>query len=212
MLIWALQSSMFAATNYGIVEAACFVGEHRGGRPGPWADDVYTGVSWADVCMTARDQQDAAEAEREDLGDEDLEVNTQAPDDPPDASDESAFLDLSEFADERKTKQKTKSTKTPPKSTKTPPKGEKNTFFFRAYARKKRKEKKTALFQKINCFCWYAQTTSNARNPRSDGVFFCKRFLILVILLGGRETKCNSGGLASNPIGGVISAVFYLRV
>ena len=27
-----------------------------------------------------------------------MEVNTQAPDDPPDASDESAFLDLSEFA------------------------------------------------------------------------------------------------------------------
>ena len=90
MLMWALQSSMYlmgwqfsfngqlnwsaaeanwrlvmdplAATNYEIVEAACFVGEHRGGRPGPWAEDVYTGVPWADVCMTARDQQDAAEA------------------------------------------------------------------------------------------------------------------------------------------------------
>ena len=127
MLMWALQSSMYlmgwqfsfngqlnwsaaeanwrlvmdplAATNYRIVEAACFVGEHRGGRPGPWAEDVYTGVPWADVCMTARDQQDAAEAEREDLGDDDLEVNTHAPDEPPpDASDESAFLDLSEFA------------------------------------------------------------------------------------------------------------------
>ena len=87
-----------AATNYEIVEAACFVGEHRGGRPGAWADDVYTGVSWADVCMTARDQQDAAEADREDLCDDDLEVNTQARDDPADAGDESAYLDLSELA------------------------------------------------------------------------------------------------------------------
>ena len=106
MLMWALQSSMYvmgwqfsfngqlnwtaaeanwrllmepiAATNYEIIEAACFVGEHRGGRPGPWADDVYTGVSWADVCMTARDQQDAAEEERDDVGDDDLEINTHA--------------------------------------------------------------------------------------------------------------------------------------
>jgi len=126
MLMWALQSSMYlmawqfsfngklnwsaaeanwrlvmdplAATNYEIVESACFVGEHRGGRPGAWADDVYTGVSWADVCMTARDQQDAAEADREDLCDDDLEVNTQARDDPADAGDESAYLDLSELA------------------------------------------------------------------------------------------------------------------
>ena len=121
MLMWALRSSMYlmgwqfsfngqlnwsaaeanwrlvmvplAATNYEIVEAACFVGEHRGGRPGAWADDVYTGVSWADVCMTAQDQQDSAEAERDDPGDDDLEVNTQAPDDPPDVSDEPAYLE-----------------------------------------------------------------------------------------------------------------------
>ena len=50
--------------------------------------------------MTARDQQDAAEEEREDVGDDDLEVNTQVPDQPPDASDESAFLDLNESAAE----------------------------------------------------------------------------------------------------------------
>ena len=50
--------------------------------------------------MTARDQQDAAEEERDDVGDDDLEVNTQAPDQPADASDESAFLDLNEPAAE----------------------------------------------------------------------------------------------------------------
>ena len=50
--------------------------------------------------MTARDQQDAAEEERDDVGDDGLEVNTQAPDQPPDASDELAFLDLNEFAAE----------------------------------------------------------------------------------------------------------------
>jgi len=95
---WRLVMDPLAATNYEVVEAAWFVGEHRGGRPGDWANDVYTGVSWTGVCMSARDQQDAAEAERDDLGDDDLEVNTQAPDDPPDASDESAYLDLSELA------------------------------------------------------------------------------------------------------------------
>ena len=40
---WRLVMEPLAATNYEIIEAACFVGEHRGGRPGPWADDVYTG-------------------------------------------------------------------------------------------------------------------------------------------------------------------------
>ena len=49
--------------------------------------------------MASRDQQDAAEEEREDVGDDDLEINT-PPDDAPDASDESAFLDLNEFATE----------------------------------------------------------------------------------------------------------------
>ena len=125
MLMWSLQSSMYvmgwqfnfnsqlnwtaaeanwrllvepiAATNYEIIEADCFVGEHRGGRPGPWAGDVYTGVSWTDVCMTARDQQDSAEEERGDVGDGDLEINT-PPDDAPDQGDESAFLDLDELA------------------------------------------------------------------------------------------------------------------
>ena len=48
--------------------------------------------------MTARDQQGAAEEERDDVGDDDLEVNTQAPDQPADASDESTFPDLNEFA------------------------------------------------------------------------------------------------------------------
>ena len=50
--------------------------------------------------MTARDQQDAAEEQREDVAADDLQINTQVPDHPPDASDESAFLDLNEFAAE----------------------------------------------------------------------------------------------------------------
>ena len=125
MLMWALQSSMYimgwqfsfmgqlnwsaaeanwrlvmdplAATNYEIVEAACFISEHRGGRPGDWASDVYTGVSWVDVCMTARDQQEAAEDEEGDVGDDDFETNTPH-DVAPEQRDESAYLDLSELA------------------------------------------------------------------------------------------------------------------
>ena len=97
---WRLLMEPSAATDYEIIEAACFVGEHRGGRPGPWSDDVYTGVSWDDMCMTARDQQDTAEEEREDIAGDDLEINTQAPDHPPEVSDESAFLDLNDFAAE----------------------------------------------------------------------------------------------------------------
>ena len=46
---WRLLMEPVAATNYEIIEAACFVGEHRGGRPGPWSGDVYTGASWAGV-------------------------------------------------------------------------------------------------------------------------------------------------------------------
>ena len=95
---WRLLMEPIAATNYEIIEAACFVGEHRGGRPGPWADDVYTGVSWTDVCMTARDQQDAAEEERDDVGDDDLEINTPRQMMHLTQGDESAFLDLNEFA------------------------------------------------------------------------------------------------------------------
>ena len=84
-----------AATNYEVIEAACFVSEHRGGRPGPWADDMYTGVSWADVCMAARDQQGAAEEEREDNADADLpHEHAQTPDHPQDASDQSAVRNV----------------------------------------------------------------------------------------------------------------------
>ena len=47
--------------------------------------------------MTARDQQDAAEEEEDDVGDDDLEINTQ-PVDAPEQGAESAYLDLSELA------------------------------------------------------------------------------------------------------------------
>ena len=94
---WRLVMEPLAAANYDIIEAACFVSEHRGGRPGPWADDCYTGVSWTDVCMTARDQQDAAEEHDDDVRGEDTEINT-PPHEPHHPSGESAFLDLNEFA------------------------------------------------------------------------------------------------------------------
>ena len=52
--------------------------------------------------MAARDQQGAAEEEeREDIAGDDLpDQHVQTPDDPPDVSDESAFLDLNGFAAE----------------------------------------------------------------------------------------------------------------
>ena len=101
---WRLLMEPSAAMNYEIVEAACFVQEHRGGRPGEWANDIHTGKSWAGVRMIARDQQDAAEEEREDTDGEfnDLpDQHVQTPDDPLDVSDdESACLDLNDSAAE----------------------------------------------------------------------------------------------------------------
>ena len=45
--------------------------------------------------MAARDQQGAAAEEREDIAGDNLpDQHAQTPDDPPDVSDESAFLDL----------------------------------------------------------------------------------------------------------------------
>ena len=96
---WRLVTEPSAAMDYEIVEAACFVQEHRGGRPGQWANVIYTGKSWADMCMTARDQQDAAEQEREDTDGEfnDLrDEHEQTRDDPPHVSNASAFLDRSQ--------------------------------------------------------------------------------------------------------------------
>ena len=58
------------------------------------------------ACMTSRDQQDAAEQEREDTDGEfnDLpDQHEQTRDDPPHVSDESAFLDLNDFAAELNT-------------------------------------------------------------------------------------------------------------
>ena len=74
MLMWAIQSSCYvmgwsfsfngqlnwiaaeanwrflmepsAAMDYGIIDAACFVQAHRGGRPGEWVSGIYTGKSW----------------------------------------------------------------------------------------------------------------------------------------------------------------------
>ena len=51
--------------------------------------------------MTARNQQGAVEEEREDIAGDDLpDQHAQTPDHPPDESDESAFLDLNDFAAE----------------------------------------------------------------------------------------------------------------
>ena len=38
---WRLLVEPSAAMDYEAAEAACFVQEHRGGRPGEWANDIY---------------------------------------------------------------------------------------------------------------------------------------------------------------------------
>ena len=38
---WRLLMEPSAAMNYEIADAACFVQEHRGGRPGEWANGIY---------------------------------------------------------------------------------------------------------------------------------------------------------------------------
>ena len=49
-----------------VIEVAAFISaERRGARPATWADDRYTGVGFVTVIMTAADQHEEANAERE---------------------------------------------------------------------------------------------------------------------------------------------------
>lgn len=65
---WQLSLDSSCAKNIEIVEAAAFVPEKRGARPGAWADGKYTGMSFDQVCMTAmdlREEQNDARMERQ---------------------------------------------------------------------------------------------------------------------------------------------------
>ena len=65
---WQLSLASSCASNIEIVEAAAFVPERRGARPGAWADDKYTGMSFDQVCMTAldlREEENNARMERQ---------------------------------------------------------------------------------------------------------------------------------------------------
>ena len=61
---WQLALDCSAAQNIGLVEAAAVVPEKRGARPGTWADDDYTGISFSQVCMTAMDLREEENNER----------------------------------------------------------------------------------------------------------------------------------------------------
>ena len=61
---WRLALDSSAAKDLAIVEAAAFVPEKRGVAPGSWADAIFTGLSFGQVCMTAMDAREDLNNER----------------------------------------------------------------------------------------------------------------------------------------------------
>ena len=65
---WRLALDSSSARDVSIVEHAAFASEKRGERPGTWADDKYTGLSFDQVCMQAMDARE--ERNNEDMQEE----------------------------------------------------------------------------------------------------------------------------------------------
>ena len=63
---WLLVMDPTAASKYDVIESAVFItDDKRGARPGSWADDEYTGIDFMTVTMTAADQHEEANAQRD---------------------------------------------------------------------------------------------------------------------------------------------------
>ena len=80
-----------AASKYGVIESAVFISaERRGARPGTWADDEYTGIDFMTLMMTAVDQHEEANAQRDEAENPDYNDADSVP--------EVDEFDLTEFA------------------------------------------------------------------------------------------------------------------
>ena len=63
---FALIMDPTAPSKYDVIESAVFISaDKRGARPGAWADDEYTGIDFMTVTMTAADQHEEANAQRD---------------------------------------------------------------------------------------------------------------------------------------------------
>ena len=63
-----------AASKYDVVESAVFISaERRGACPGTWADDEYTGIGFVTVMVTAADQHEEANAQRDEAENPDFD-------------------------------------------------------------------------------------------------------------------------------------------
>jgi len=90
---WLLIMDPTAASNYDIVEAAVFItADKRGARPGPWAEDEYVGIDFMTVTMTAADQHEEANEQRDEEENPDFNRASSVP--------EVDEFDLTQFADE----------------------------------------------------------------------------------------------------------------
>ena len=80
-----------AASKYDVIESAVFItADKRGARPGGWADDEYTGIGFMTVTMTAADQHEEANAQRDEAANSDFNGADSVP--------EVDEFDLTEFA------------------------------------------------------------------------------------------------------------------
>ena len=92
---WRLIVDPTAASKYDVIESAVFISaERRGARPGTWADDLYTCNDFMTVMMTAADQHEGANAQRDEAENPDYFDGANAAHSAP-VVDE---IDLSEFA------------------------------------------------------------------------------------------------------------------
>ena len=88
---WLLIMDPTAASKYDVIESAVFISaDKRGARPGAWADDEYTGIDFMTVTMTAADQHEEANAQRDEAENPDFNGADSVP--------EVDEFDLSEFA------------------------------------------------------------------------------------------------------------------
>ena len=71
---WRLTMDPTAASKYGVIESAVFISaERRGARPRSWADDEHTGIDFMTLMMTAVDQHEEANAQRDEAENPDFD-------------------------------------------------------------------------------------------------------------------------------------------
>ena len=92
---WRLVMDPTAASKYDVIEAAAVISAgRRGARPGTLADDEYTGIDFMTVMMTAADQHEGSNAQRDEAENPDYFDGANAANSVPVVGE----FDLSEFA------------------------------------------------------------------------------------------------------------------